>query len=47
MNDVPRRKPGKEAEWEYYVDKKSKIAYVRLLQFNKPSPAELKLFGRG
>jgi carboxyl-terminal processing protease len=37
-----RRQPGKEEDWDYYVDKKNKIGYVRLLQFIKPSYGELR-----
>ena len=37
-----RRKPGDEEKWDYFVDRKTKIGYIRLLQFNKPSPTELR-----
>jgi carboxyl-terminal processing protease len=36
------RKPGKVKEWDYFLDHKERIAYLRLTSFGKNSPAELK-----
>jgi carboxyl-terminal processing protease len=36
-----QRKPGNK-EWDYLVDKKNRIGYVRLITFSKNAPAELK-----
>ncbi len=36
------RKPGHPEEWDYFIDKESKIAYVRLVNFSETSADELK-----
>jgi carboxyl-terminal processing protease len=36
-----QRKPGNK-EWDYLIDKKIRIGYVRLITFSKNAPAELK-----
>src|SRR5262249_40625932 len=40
LGDV--RKPGNPKDWEFIVDKKYRIAYVRLVSFSKNTAAELK-----
>src|SRR5690349_10009861 len=37
-----RRKPGNAKEWDYFIDRKERIAYLRLTSFSKNAPAELK-----
>ena len=37
-----RRKPDNPAEWDYIIDKDKKIAYVRLLEFEKPTADTLE-----
>ncbi len=37
-----RRKPDNPKEWDYFVDAKLRIAYLRLNSFSKHAPAELK-----
>ena len=37
-----RRKPDNPAEWDYIIDKDKKIAYVRLLEFEKPTADTLQ-----
>jgi carboxyl-terminal processing protease len=37
-----RRKPGKPKEWDFLIDKKDKIGYVRLVGFNEKSSGEMR-----
>jgi carboxyl-terminal processing protease len=37
-----RRKPDNPAEWDYVIDKDKKIAYIRLLEFEKPTADTLE-----
>ncbi len=36
------RKPDNPEEWEYFIDKPNKIAYIRLTNFTKTSPDEMR-----
>jgi len=37
-----RRKPENPVEWDYFVDRESKIAYIRLVAFNEHAVGDLK-----
>jgi carboxyl-terminal processing protease len=37
-----RRKPDDPTQWDYFVDKENRIAYIRLVSFNEHAVADLK-----
>src|SRR5690349_4474364 len=37
-----RRKPNAPGEWDYFLDRDSKIGYIRLTNFSKTSPEEMR-----
>lgn len=37
-----RRLPGNDSEWDYFIDRKSRIGYIRLINFGKTTTQELQ-----